>query len=864
MCDTAKFDNQPITDLLQSVELPCEYCVGDTMDVPMPTIRVRDVGKLSFPVSDQQIDALIAIAEQGSYKVGEETIVSPTAYHRWHIDAEKVRISGRSWSSTLKKILNHVSKGLGIYSGELDADLDHLLIYKKGGYSTFHRDMEDKNGMIATLYLSLPTLGEGGELVVYHERQETLVDFTAHSPTEITFGAFYTNYLHDVRPITDGHRVYMVFNLFVANEGNWAGASNYAAVTNQVTDHLRQWKEHDQTEKIVYPLDYSYSENTLSFKSLKGSDAMVARILGQAADQVDCLMTAAMLCIYKIMDPNWDFDGGMAFDNDMPIGDDADFDGGMAFDNDMSIGDDAEFDGGMAFGNDMPIGDDAEFDGGMAFGYDFPIGDDVGFGDGMGPDGSTEIESLIDTYGNLENWVATDGSFPPFGELALTKEEVLFTDAIHAADAEEIWSEGGMEYDESPSDLVYRIPCLVIWPKSKTFEIVMKTGIDYGVAWVSGQLHQFSKTEMTGFITQLIQRWPETVEDYEYHNRDGMLFLFVETHQIHLATQFLDDIVLSHYDGSENEALSKLVFMIGYNKANHFIQRLLETWIHKRPQQIYGLMKSITDQLTDVAPSWREVVKKWAQYTINQFPHVLEKCTEGDKTDNAEDLQNEDIAFDYVSILERPTLDHTSISNLLTFAWRLDLVYESIYIALTIVEFQKIITPDQVLAKALKTLHGIDLFSRSRAYQFLWRHSADFILERTVDVLEGPENWMIDASFYDTSELGAKLHEFCLHPDQRVRRFKVAKAERERIRRIIIDSQLEISYVTERKGNPHTLICTKNPVSHQRRLQQLKEDVPCIGRLILSEPLNIVDPDIEKRVKWLLLSLKRYADESSD
>ena len=53
---------------------------------------------------------------------------------------------------------------------------------------------------------------------------------------------------------------------------------------------------------------------------------------------------------------------------------------------------------------------------------------------------------------------------------------------------------------------------------------------------------------------------------------------------------------------------------------------------------------------------------------------------------------------------------------------------------------------------------------------------------------------------------------------------------------IIRTRRLDIAPVTERKGRPYTLVCTKNRAGHQRRLAEYGEDVSHMESLVRSAP----------------------------
>ena len=128
----------------------------------------------------------------------------------------RVRLSGKTWPDTLAKILDAAATGLGCPSGRLDAHLYKLLAYETGGFFSPHRDTEKADGMIATLSISLPTVGSRrrADRPPPGPRGQPM-DMNAGEPSELAFAAFYADCTHEVRPVTEGHRLSLVFNLCV-------------------------------------------------------------------------------------------------------------------------------------------------------------------------------------------------------------------------------------------------------------------------------------------------------------------------------------------------------------------------------------------------------------------------------------------------------------------------------------------------------------------------------------------------------------------------------------------------------------------------------------------------------------------------
>ena len=299
-------ENEELVKLLGSIDRPGDYCVGGKLFEAMPRVTVEGAGELSFPVPDVQIDALIKVAERAPYGKGTRTLVDTEVRDCWQIDADRIRLGGRAWSGTLKKIMDRVSTGLGLADAKLGAKLYKLLVYKEGGFFAAHRDSEKIAGMVATLSVTLPTRGSGGELVIRHRERETIFDMRAQEPSELTFSAFYADCLHEARPVTKGHRISLVFNLFIRSGKKWTAAPDYTVLTDKVKTCLEAWRRDGLTDKLVWLLDHAYSENGLSFDTLKGTDAAVAQVLGEAATGAGCEMHAAVLHIEELGEPEID------------------------------------------------------------------------------------------------------------------------------------------------------------------------------------------------------------------------------------------------------------------------------------------------------------------------------------------------------------------------------------------------------------------------------------------------------------------------------------------------------------------------------------------------------------------------------
>ena len=289
-----------LEQLLESVDRPGDFFTSGRLFVPMPTLEVEDVGLLSFPVPDSQVRALVEAAERAPYGKGTDTLVDTSVRDCWQIGAAHVRLGGAAWNETFAKILGAVGAGLGCPAEQLDARFYKLLVYEPGGFFAPHRDTEKADGMIATLSVSLPAAGAGGELIVRHRGREIEIDLNASEPSELAYAAFYADCTHETRPVREGHRLSLVFNLCLrpGDTDTPRRAPDYSERIRDIAEQLVAWREgEEESDKLIWLLEHNYSEAGLSFDALKNADAALAAVLDSAAERADCELHAAILHI---------------------------------------------------------------------------------------------------------------------------------------------------------------------------------------------------------------------------------------------------------------------------------------------------------------------------------------------------------------------------------------------------------------------------------------------------------------------------------------------------------------------------------------------------------------------------------------
>jgi predicted 2-oxoglutarate/Fe(II)-dependent dioxygenase YbiX len=174
---------------------------------------VAGVGLVALPLDKRQAAALKKRARQAPYGKGTQTVIDTDVRRVWEINADQIVLANPEWRDVLKQAVGAGQSELGLEKQNLEAHLYKLLLYEPGSFFLAHRDGEKLDRMVATLVIALPSAHEGGELVVRHEGREATVDFSPKSQFQTQFAAFYADCEHEIRPVTSGFRLALVYNL---------------------------------------------------------------------------------------------------------------------------------------------------------------------------------------------------------------------------------------------------------------------------------------------------------------------------------------------------------------------------------------------------------------------------------------------------------------------------------------------------------------------------------------------------------------------------------------------------------------------------------------------------------------------------
>lgn len=761
-----------LESLLTCVKRPGDFCMHSALALPMPLVQVDGVGSLSFPLLEAQAAALIAAAELAPFGRGEQTVLDTSVRRVWQIDAQRVHLGGKHWAQSLRLVLADAARGLGCEDATIQAELYKLLVYDPGGFFLPHRDSEKAPGMFGTLLIQLPSPHSGGELRIRHGSREVRIDLSATDSAELGFAAFYADCEHEVRPVDAGYRLCLVFNLLrgAAGDGPPAKAPSYDAEDAQATRLLKAaFGSKGAPRKLVWLMAHQYSQAELGFDALKGVDAAVVGVLRRAAEAAACEVHLAV----------------------------------------MNIEESGPAEVHYAPSRGRRYRDDFESDDIDAAAVDY------------------EVVEVSDTDRYIDHWIATDGLGRAFGRLPLAEGELLPAGALDDVPPDEDRLLEATGNEGVSFERAYRRAALILWPRARQVDALLQAGVGSALPALEALLAaDGASADALDMAERIVAHWsqqsrPRYVVERQGPLRVAMVRCLVRFGATAAGEQFMQDVLVVDYDGSENAALAEAAPVILAAPAlGKWLGAMLETAFLRCPRALCELLFLMeATNLTQPRPDHGMALRRFAEALVNALPGLAARPADCD--------------FDEGLFRDAIAADAQSCYRLLSALERLLTESQRALACSAIIVQAQVFDPGRVLVPALQSLcaaggGGIaDDAQRLR----LWRHCCTFLLARSEFPPPVPQDWSQAVALSCRCEDCLALQTLALDPQLREQRFRVRQDRRQHLQRQIEQHGLDMGHVTERTGSPQTLVCRKTRASYRRQCQQHAEDVAAMRAL---------------------------------
>lgn len=231
---TYRFDEEikiydPLIDSLERALSKPLFCCGGSLrpsDMGNCVVKVKPTGSEAgqddwreFAMSNLLLDELLEYCNPAPFGDIKEmkTVLDPEVRLAYEIESARFKVHR---SPGMVHIAAHIEDNLA--PGRcVQLDPYKINIYGEGGFFKPHVDNPSDHNMIGTLVICLPSPHKGGELLVNHDGLQHVFDFSKHSgdTTRIQWAAFYSDCIHEVKPIVEGHRVTITYSIIASQ---WA------------------------------------------------------------------------------------------------------------------------------------------------------------------------------------------------------------------------------------------------------------------------------------------------------------------------------------------------------------------------------------------------------------------------------------------------------------------------------------------------------------------------------------------------------------------------------------------------------------------------------------------------------------------
>jgi len=275
-----------------------------------PGLQVQGIGEIGLPLSAAQTKELIAQAHKAPFGKGSQTITDTSVRSAWEVDAGKISFQNSEWATLLDNIMEEVKEGLGIGDASVKANLYKLLLYETGDFFLTHKDSEKEKGMFGTLIVGLPSTHTGGELFIRFDSREKIVDFSeATRQYKIPYVAFFADCDHEIKPVTSGQRLALVYNLVQSGKGTKVQSPRLGEQAEALGAILAGLEPTETSFPKAVLLGHQYTPANFSRDALKLHDRPRAEALLTAAEKAGYFACLGLVTHYQAGELEYEYRG---------------------------------------------------------------------------------------------------------------------------------------------------------------------------------------------------------------------------------------------------------------------------------------------------------------------------------------------------------------------------------------------------------------------------------------------------------------------------------------------------------------------------------------------------------------------------
>ena len=435
-----------------------------------------------------------------------------------------------------------------------------------------------------------------------------------------------------------------------------------------------------------------------------------------------------------------------------------------------------------------------------------------------------EVSEVHDRSETLSDWQHPDGSRPALGDLPFMEDELCPPEAFADLEPDEQYFHEATGNEGASFERTYRRAALVLWPRARRLAVLNQAGLAVTLPYLNALTRRWADSgegpasplwheahELSG---HMLRTWPGQVGWYPGRTEapgDASTLLTLLSHLQDTARidTLLDILAAGAYSKGDNEAIVRAAGLLPPERAAVLIEHLIASHAATNLSACGDLLaRSVAARVTGRSAA------------LSRAATTLVEALPGDPARTAQR-----------DPWRRPLpVEPGCLVDLLPALGQINAVLAE-RAADCILAWPQTYEPDAVLVPAVLSLTGPPAQQAVVAIQRLRTAALEHLRARIAEPLEPPRDWARASAIACPCAHCSELSRFLVDPDRQRWTFKAPETGRRHLEESIRRSGCDLDLVTDRRGRPYSLVCTKNQASYDRRAQQRQRDLAHLAQL---------------------------------
>ena len=435
-----------------------------------------------------------------------------------------------------------------------------------------------------------------------------------------------------------------------------------------------------------------------------------------------------------------------------------------------------------------------------------------------------EVGEVDERHETLSDWRSPDGSRLELEGFPFTEDELCPPEAFADLEPDEQYFHEATGNEGATFERTYRRAALVLWPRARRLAVLNQAGLAVTLPYLGALTGRWAESgegpasplwrEAHELSSHMLRTWPGQVGWYPGRTEAPsdaatLLTLLSRLQDTARIDTLLDLLAASASSKGDNEAIVRAAGLLPPERAAALIEHLIASHAATNLSVCGDLLaRSVAVRV----PGRAADLSRAATALVEALPGDPARTPQRDPWRRALPVEP-GFLVDLLTALGQINAALADRATDHILAW--PQTYEA----------------DAVLVPAVLGLTGQAAHQTVAAVQRLRTVALEHLRARIAEPLEPPRDWARASAVACSCAHCRELSRFLADPDRQRWTFKAPEAGRRHVEESIQRSGCDLDLVTDRRGRPYSLVCTKNQASYDRRAQQRQRDLAHLARL---------------------------------